>query len=179
MNRSHAGHARPTALTRPRILALPVAVLSLVALAPAGLLAAPSDPAPRGEKRLHERGKHLDRELQLRFGRPTALSPGARPICDGEHRHRRSCGCVERIRPGHYEIVEETVRSPGRHVRRWVPGPRVRFGRHVRVGLCGGHYERVWVPGEVRVVQRRVWVPEERILERSCFRHRPRVPACH
>ena len=90
------------------------------------------------------------------------------------HRHTLHCGCVEVIRPGYYKTVVEEVRTPGHYERVWVPAKRIRLGRHVNVEFCEGRYEKVWVPGEVRCVERRVWVPAERVIERTCRRHSPR-----
>ena len=138
-------------------------------LIPGFLLAAPSHPESRRgdrearvERRIESRGTHRVRARHHRESRTSHR----------HHRHHRHCGCVEVRRAGYYRTVVETVRVPGRYERVWVPGPSVRFGRHVSVDFCGGHYERRWIPPTVRRVERKVWVPAERVLVERCHVHR-------
>ncbi len=95
----------------------------------------------------------------------------------GSHHHHRAdlnrgCGCVVEVVPGYYRTVVERIQTPGHYERVWVPAPTIRFGRHLEVGFSAGCHERVWVAGETRRIERRVWVPAERVIRKHCRRHR-------
>ncbi|MGE3167125.1 MAG: hypothetical protein AB7O52_19640 [Planctomycetota bacterium] len=85
--------------------------------------------------------------------------------------HRAACGCVERRVPGHYETRVEVVQEPGCYRREWVE-PTFRIARvrgvEVRVQLSAGYYRKVWVPGRVKHIERRVWVPAHTIVDCHC-----------
>lgn len=89
--------------------------------------------------------------------------------------HRLECGCVERLVRGHYEIQRETVQDPGCYRDEWVE-PTFRIcrvgGVEVRIQLSAGYYRKVWVPGRIRHVERRVWIPDHYVRERDCREHR-------
>ena len=142
-----------------------------IVLTPSLLIA---EPNRDGDRRSGHRGRSERRE---RVEHRVEHRGGHRDDCrvDGcnDHRHHRSrrCGCVEVVIPGYYRTVIETIRTPGRYERVWVPSPRIRFGRHIEVGIDLGCYETVWVPGECREVERRVWVPPRTVIEKHCSKH--------
>ena len=112
-------------------------------------------------------------ERRRRSRAPRVSDCDLKPLRSERRRfHRRHCGCVERVIPGYYKTVVEKVKTPGYYKKVWVPGRDFRFGRHVSVSLCDGYYKKVWVPGKVRHVERQVWVPAQRVIDRNCRRHR-------
>ena len=91
----------------------------------------------------------------------------APPVSNRPINHHRPTYIVEHgVRkiwvPGHYEIRREQVRTRGRYERVWVP-PKFRTtfcgGQRITVKVRDGFYKKVFRPGEVRYVKRRVFVP--------------------
>lgn len=157
-------------------------------LLPGMLLAAPGD-----HERKKDRKKSLERRVERRVERShraqsrrssshtvSYRTPRVVECSEPVHQRRngrtnRHCSCVEVIRPGYYKTVIEKVRTPGYYKRVWVPGRRLRFDDcRIEVGTRRGHYERRYVPGKIRKVERQVWVPAERVIEKRCHKHRGR-----
>jgi hypothetical protein len=115
-----------------------------------------------------------DRDGERRSGRRDRVREVHR-VAETHHGHRharnRDCGCIVVVVPGYYRTVVERIRTEGHFEMVRVPAPTLRFGRHVEVGFGGGSYRRVWVPGEVRCVERKVWEPARTVVERRCRRH--------
>ena len=112
-------------------------------------------------------------ERRRRGRTPRVADCNLKPLrAERRHVQRRACRCVERVIPGYYKTVVERVKTPGYYKKVWVPARDFRFGRHVSVSLCDGYYKKVWVPGKVRCIEKQVWVPAKRVIERKCRHHR-------
>ena len=167
-------------LNRVRVLAT-VASLTLL---PGMLLAAPGDNDSGRSHRNRRVEKKVERRVERRVERLNERTreflhdTPRRVVCEEPIRHRHNgrgtlaCGCVEVVRPGYYKTVVERVRSAGHYERVWVRGPKLRFdGCVIEVGVRSGHYENRYVPGRMQKVERQVWVPAERVIEKRCRKH--------
>lgn len=100
-------------------------------------------------------------------------SQGVRSVRDRRAR-RTVCRCSQRWVAGHYRVETVKVRQPGCYQRVWVPAryrTRVVCGVSVKVKISRGRYERTYVPGRLKAVQRKVWVPGRHVVDR-CRAHR-------
>jgi len=116
--------------------------------------------------------RHLKPRQSLRcVNRLERQRPLRKPACG--NRRILQCGCVEVItNPGYYKTVVDRVATPGHYETVWIPARHIGIGSFLRVRTCEGRYERRWVPGEIRLVKRQVWVPAEKEIRFSCRRHR-------
>ena len=149
---------------------LPVLATLLLVMGAGGPLAQAADHEPRYRENgpVHRIHRQAPSRHGMVHGPRASLRHARHPL------RRIACGCIENWRPGYYEARVKYVRAPGSTRRVWVPG-RARFNLkrfQVSIGNWGfGHYERVYVPGRVRKVHRKVWVRGGYVVQTRCRGH--------